>query len=145
MKKSQKVTRIRLEVENNDYILFGLVSADPDYKLCLALNKKLRINLKNINAVRISPADDPEESFSRFSTGNEHEDHQYHLISNRSGKNYLLEKLKNIDYLLQIYTYGEHIDINSLTAILKETDSISAVFNIKTDKLKDKNLVYLTL
>ncbi len=54
MKKIQKVTRLRLHNdENHDYILLGLVSAEPDYKLSLALNKKFGISLKNISPLKI--------------------------------------------------------------------------------------------
>jgi hypothetical protein len=34
MKSSQKVTKLKLNIEqDNDYLLLGLVSAEPDYKL----------------------------------------------------------------------------------------------------------------
>ncbi len=52
MKSTQKVTRVKLNIEqNNDYILLGLVSTEPDYKLSLSLNKKFRISLKTISPV----------------------------------------------------------------------------------------------
>jgi hypothetical protein len=47
MMSQQKVTRVKLNLEqNNEFILLGLVSAEPDYKLSLSLNKKFRISLK---------------------------------------------------------------------------------------------------
>ncbi|MBI5009494.1 MAG: hypothetical protein HZB98_07585 [Bacteroidia bacterium] len=50
IKNVQKVKRIQLNVENNDKLfLYGIVSAEPDYKLSLALNKKMGISLKNIS------------------------------------------------------------------------------------------------
>ena len=53
MKRTQKVTRVKLDIDqNNDYILLGLVSSEPDYKLSLSLNKKLGISLKNISATK---------------------------------------------------------------------------------------------
>ena len=103
MKINQKVTKVKLKVEqNNDYVLLGLVSAEPDYKLSFSLNKKFGISLKNINPLKLNGHFHSEQAFSRFSNNDDHSDLNFSLISNRSGKNFLLNKLKNIDYLLQI-------------------------------------------
>ena len=145
MKSAQKVTRVRLDIEQNyEYILIGLVSAEPDYKLSLALNKKFRISLKNISPLRLSADNNSEFIFSRFSNNDDRTDLIFILISNRSGKNYLLNKLKNIDYLLQIHISEKEVNLNLITSYLREIDTITAVFNINTDTLKDKNLHYLT-
>ena len=54
MKNTQKITRVKLKIEQiNDFILLGLVSSEPDYKLSLSLNKKFRISLKNISPVKL--------------------------------------------------------------------------------------------
>jgi hypothetical protein len=145
MKSTQKVTRVRLDIEQNyEYILIGLVSAEPDYKLSLALNKKFRISLKNISPLRLSADNNSEFTFSRFSNNDDRTDLIFILISNRSGKNYLLNKLKNIDYLLQIHISEKEVNLNLITSYLREIDTITAVFNINIDTLKDKNLHYLT-
>ena len=105
LRSTQKVTRLKLNVEqNNDYILLGIVSSEPDYKLSLSLNKKFRISLKNILPLKLPGDNKSELSFSRFSNNEDPSDLKFNLISNRSGKNFLLNKLKNIDYLLQIQT-----------------------------------------
>jgi hypothetical protein len=143
MKSTQKVTRVKLNVEqNNDYILLGLVSTEPDYKLSLSLNKKFRISLKTIPPVSLTGNNKPDLTFSRFSNNDPTSDFRFTLISNRSGKNFLLEKLKNIDYLLQI-SDGE-AELNLITSNLREIDTITAVFNISFNTIKDKNIHYLT-
>lgn len=49
MRNNQKITRVQLNIDQNEeVILIGIVSADPDYKLSLALNRKFGISLKNI-------------------------------------------------------------------------------------------------
>jgi hypothetical protein len=144
MKSSQKVTRVKLNIDRNiNYILLGLVSSEPDYKLSLLLNKKFKISLKNISPVRLSGDSRSEPVFSRFSNNDVAEDLVFNLISNRSGKNFLLNKLRNIDFLFQIHAENE-INLNSITSVLKEVDAITAVFNIDINTLKDKNLQYLT-
>jgi len=145
MKSTQKVTRVKLNIEqNNDYILLGLVTAEPDYKLSLALNKKFRVSLKNISSLRIEGGNESESTFSRFSNHEGKSDLIFNLISNRSGKNYLLNKLKNIDYLLQISDSENEVNLENLTSELRDIDTVIAVFNINLDTIKDKNLHYLT-
>ena len=145
MKSTQKVTRVKLNIEqNNDYILLGLVTAEPDYKLSLALNKKFRVSLKNISSLRIEGGNESESTFSRFSNHEGKSDLIFNLISNRCGKNYLLNKLKNIDYLLQISDSENEVNLENLTSELRDIDTVTAVFNINLDTIKDKNLHYLT-
>ena len=144
MKSTQKVTRVKLNIEqNNYYILLGLVSAEPDYKISLTLNKKFGIFLKNIPSLRLPGNNKTEVIFSRYSNNADNEDFVIELISNRSGKNYLLNKLKNIDYLLQIQNSEKEVDVNNITSSLREIDTITAVFNIGINTIKDKNLHYL--
>ncbi len=143
MKKIQKVTRLKLQNDqNHDYILLGLVSAEPDYKLSLSLNKKFGISLKNISPLKI-PA--TEQVFSRFSNANNPGNIVFYLISNRTDKVYLLNKLKNIDYLLQIMVSENESDLKDIASKLREIEVVSAVFNIDIKSLKDKNLPYLNL
>ena|ERR1035437_3898530 len=143
MKKIQKVIRLKLHnYENHDYILLGLVSAEPDYKLSLSLNKKLSISLKNISPIKIPGI---ELVFSRFSNANNPGNNIFNLISNRADKTYFLNKLKNIDYLLQIMVAENESDLNNITSRLREVEAVTAVFNIDIKTLKDKNLHYLNL
>lgn len=145
MKSIQKVTRLKLNIEqNNDYILLGLVSAEPDYKLSLSLNRKFRISLKSISPVHLTENAESEFIFSRFSNYDDRADLKINLISNRTGKDYLLKKLKNIDYLLQIQSSENDPNLNDITSSLREIDSVTAVFNIDINTIKDKNLHYLT-
>jgi hypothetical protein len=145
MKSNQKVTRVKLHIEQyDDYILFGLVTAEPDYKLSIALNKKFGISLKHKSPIIPDVESKPELLFSRFSNGTSGDDLTVDLISNRNGKNHLLNKLKNIDYLLQIQTNENEADKDELITGLREIESITAVFNIDLTTIKDKNLHYLT-
>ena len=145
MKSIQKVTRVKLKInQNNDFILLGLVSADPDYKLSLTLNKKFRISLKNISPVKLTDNNGSELSFSRFSDTSGSPDVILNLISNRSGKHFLLKKLKNVDYIFQIQDTDIENNINLITSSLREIDTVTAVFNIDMKTIKDKNFQYLT-
>jgi hypothetical protein len=145
MKNTQKVTRVKLDIEhNNDYVLLGLVTTEPDYKLSLSINKKFGISLRNISPIKINGDNKSEQIFSRFSNNDDRAELVFYLVSNRSDKGFLLNKLKNIDYLLQIQTSEREINLNLISAHLREIDTVTAVFNIDADTIKDKNLHYLT-
>jgi len=144
MKSIQKITRVHLKTNHKfDSILLGIVSAEPDYKLSLSLNNKIRISLKNMSPVIIVDEKGTELTFSRFADLNGTSGITYDLISNRSGKNFLLKKLKNIDYLFQLHDPDNEMNISQLSANIRELDTITGVFNIDLNIIKDKNLQYL--
>lgn len=145
MKGLQKVTRVQLKINRTEeFFLLGIVSSETDYKLCQILNKKFNIALKNIPPLKVNDNNLPESGFSRFSDSDNTTEVTYNFTSNRSGSNYLLNKLINIDYIFYIHDPENEADTDGIAAKLKEIDSITAIFKIDLKKIKDKNLQYLT-
>jgi hypothetical protein len=145
MKSNQKVTRVQLKLNHDDQlIMLGLLSAEPDYKMSMSINNRFRILLKNSTPVTINSADGEELAFSRFSDLSHSPDMVFSLFSNRSGKNFLIKKLRNIDYVFVIHNNENDTNIEEITAKLKEIESVNAVFNIDLNIFRDKNLHYLT-
>ncbi len=145
MKSIQRITRVQLKINQKDeFILLGIVSAEPDYKLSLSINKKFRISLKNILPLKITDDTGSELAFSRFSDSSKSPDVVFNLFSNRSGKSFLLKKLKNVDYIFQVQDAENENNTDQITASLREIESVNAVFNIDINTFKDKNLQYLT-
>ncbi len=145
MKSIQRITRLQLKINQKDeFILLGIVSAEPDYKLSLSINKKFRISLKNILPLKITDDTGSELAFSRFSDSSKSPDVVFNLFSNRSGKSFLLKKLKNVDYIFQVQDAENENNTDQITASLREIESVNAVFNIDINTFKDKNLQYLT-
>jgi hypothetical protein len=144
MKSAPKIKKVTLNISgSNEPVLFGIVAAEPDYKLSLALNRKLGISLKNIAPVILQEEIDNGLLFSRFSDSSNSSGRVYDLTSNRSGKSCLIRKMKNIDYFLQIHDIDNEPDIGRILSMLRETDCITAAFKITTDIIKDRNLKYL--
>jgi hypothetical protein len=144
MKNIRKVTRVKLHINQiNDFILLGLVSTEPDYKLSLTLNKKFKISLKNMAPVKLTEDNGPELVFSRFSDTSGSPEKSYNLVSNRSGKHFLFKKFKNVDYIFHIQDSDNENNINHITSSLREISAITAVFNIDANLIKDKNLQYV--
>lgn len=143
MKNGKKITRLRLEDNHtDDYVFMGLVSAEPDYKLSLFLNKRFRTSLKHATPVK---SRDHRQGcvFSRFSTSTDHSAPSFSLIANRCEKEYLLKKLKNVDFIFVSHDPEKEIDAEKLSADLRSTESVTAVFRIDPGALKDKNIQYL--
>ncbi len=144
MRNSQKITRIRLAINEQDKpFILGIVTPDPDYKLSLKLNKKLGISLKNTNPIEIQDNEGNKFIFSKFADTSVAHDLVFQLFSNRSGKNFFLKKLKNIDYLLIVHDPGKNFRPEQVISQIREIDSITGVFNIEFKTLKDRNLKYL--
>lgn len=144
MKNTPKVTRVKLQIDNyNDFILMGLVSSEPDYRLSLALNKRFGISLKNHSPAAITGKNGSELTFSRFSDAGGSPDRIINLVSNRSGKNFLIRKLKNIDYILFVHDPDNEDGADHYSVGLKEIQGITAVFNIDADSIKDKNIHFV--
>jgi hypothetical protein len=144
MKGTKKITKLQLENDfAEEYVLLGIVSSDADYKLSLILNKKFGITLKNAAPIRLAEDIDSDLTFSRFTSSNKTSALIFSLISNRSGKDFLFRKLKNIDYILQIYDPDHETDSETLYSDLRNTESVTAVFKVDQNSLKDKNIQYL--
>lgn len=143
MKTTPKITRVQLKInQNNESVLLGIVSAEPDYKMSLLLNRKLKLSLKNVTPIILHDESGSEIVFSKFSDSKALTGYVYELISNRYGKNFLLKKLKNIDYIFHIHNHDNKADFSQLASLLRNTECVTAVFSIDPNHLKTK--IYTT-
>ncbi len=132
IKSSQKVTKVQLNLDSEqDNSFLGIVSSDPDYKLSLLINKKLNINLQNDKPVVAPGKDGYKLSFSRFSDIKAGPEKTLHLVCNRHESDYLIKKMKKLDYLFQINSPDDDRDIENIASRLREITSITAVFILR--------------
>ena len=144
MKKGQKITRVKLKISSDDsYCLIGIVTADPDYKLSLALNRRLNISLKSSPPVEIIDENGFVRRFSRFAYTSSSHELSYTLVSNLSDNEALLKKLNKIDYFFMVHSTEEEPESESFAALLRTIESITAVFVFSSAEIKDKNIDYL--
>lgn len=144
MKSVSKITRIQLETNHlENVVIYGIVSSEPDYKLSLLLNKNLRISLKNISPVIIYSDNGNQLSFSRFSCLAGSTDETFTLLSNRTGKNFLMKNLRNIDYIFCVQEPDVDNNADRITSIFKKTQEITSFFLLDTKSIKDKYFQYL--
>ncbi|MCK5066430.1 MAG: IPExxxVDY family protein [Bacteroidales bacterium] len=86
-----------------DFCLLGVVTDEPDYKLCWIINQSLRMNFEKQNDLKLFHSKIKEEQeFSNFLFEDEEAMITFRIIKNRTENGYYLEDLKNLDYLIHI-------------------------------------------
>jgi hypothetical protein len=144
MKSRQKITRVQLNITaNEDYSLLGIVTSEPDYRLSLSLNKKLKISLKNNVPIEFTGENGTYLHFSKFTDQSKSPELAFTLFANKSGKESLLKKLNKIDYFLQVHSSENVFDSENIASSLRSIESITAVFVLNPSEIKDKNLHYV--
>lgn len=142
MSRDKKITRHT--IDNPDPIPFhylGVVSAEPDYRLSVMINRLLGTDLRKCPEDITVKTDSGTRSFSRFSPT----DQAFALVSNRSEGRLLLRKLKNIDYLVVPCRKHGQKETAELAALLRTIPEITAVFIFDSRLTADRNLSLLAL
>jgi len=141
MKLSGKKIRHKLLESDNPAILFlGLVTPEPDYKTSLLLNSALGTRFHSKPSLVRAAAENPECSFSRFSSGSEYNDTSYELVRNRNKKCVIDKKFSSLDYLLIIkgdeiadtrdYLVTRIRGIREISAVFVLDDNIAIAYSI---------------
>jgi hypothetical protein len=122
------IKKHKLEVAiEEDFCLLGVVSDEPDYKLCWMINRVLHMNLKKEEDLNLFHKKmKMEQQFSLFAYEDEDALVTYRIIKNRSDQGHFLDELKNLDYLV-------HIQGELITE--KLNDFITTVGNLKTVRM----------
>ncbi|HEX2920626.1 MAG TPA: IPExxxVDY family protein [Bacteroidales bacterium] len=140
MKNAKKITRLHLDSSSSEeFIVIGLVSSEPDYKLSLAINRKFGISLKNTTALKSPEGSD---EYSRFATVNS-SGISYSLVANKSEKNLLFKKLKNIDFLFIVHDPDNMTRREEIVSSVRQTDFINGVFYIDQSLMKENKFQLL--
>jgi len=131
--KTEKL-KITLELEDN-YVVYGIVSDDNDYKICWAINKELDFKLVHINDVEFKHKKDANVflSFAVFSY-TDSQNLKFNLVVNRTEKGNLTDEFKSFDYLF--FIPSELPDISKMISKLKQSESIRSINRLQSPKIK---------
>ncbi len=142
MSREKKITRHTIGTGNPlPFCFLGIVSAEPDYRLSVMVNRHLGTDLRRCNEDIIINSPSGTQQFSRFKP----ENCEFSLVSNRSAGSVLLRKLKNIDYLFVPGGVHDRKEAEVLAASLRIIPEITAVFIFDSRDIPDRNLTLLTL
>jgi hypothetical protein len=139
----KNVHKLSPEAEQT-FILLGISSHENDYRISWALNEYLGFHFtKTTNHQVLNQRIKEQQEFSTYLYSEQDESITYRLISNRCDNGFLLEELKNIDFLLLIEgNETTSTTLPNLTAKIKSIPFISAVFAIDWKLLKSKKNLF---
>ena len=119
-------------------LLLGISSHENDYRLSWGINESLGFKLvKSENLVSFNQRLKENQEFSTYSFS-DGEGAVFRLVANRCDNGFLLDELKNIDFLLLIEPGEAICDTKELMANVRSVPFISAVFSIDINALKNK-------
>ncbi|MDX9728836.1 MAG: IPExxxVDY family protein [Bacteroidales bacterium] len=140
MSRERKITRHTIEsAAPKTFFFLGVVSAEPDYRLSVMINRHLGTDLRKCPEDIIIETATGTRNFSRFSP----ENRAFALVSNRSGGSVFLKKLKNIDYLLVPAQQDDVKTAEQFAASLRIIPEITAVFILDSRETTDRNIALL--
>lgn len=129
---------IKIKPDNNfHFLLFGLVTTEPIYKISWQINEQLNILLKETNPLQVyNQKKQAVQEFVKFSFYTP-EELNYHLIHNKGNQGLLIEEQKQTDYFLKIE--DTNLNAKHLIKKLKLIKNISLAYEIEPGSLKSKN------
>ncbi len=126
---------IKLNIEPQfDFILIGLVTSEPVYRVSWLINERLDIQLKEVQAL-LSYHNKRQvyQEFSVFQYINDDEE-IFQLIQNKSSQGLLIEEQKQVDFWLKIENAA--LLVNDYLKLIKPEKNISLAFEVKPGSLK---------
>lgn len=127
-----------------DFCLLGLVTDDPDYKLCWRINQSLDTNFEKSDDLKLFHRKlNDDQLFSLFEYEDEDALLTYRIIKNRSDQGFYLDEVKNIDFLLHIQ--GE-VSEEIINRFMHEITMLSSVrMCVPVDLTRIRNMERLLL
>ncbi len=127
-----------------DYCLLGIVSDEPDYKLCWLLNQALHTDFtREEDLVLFSKKLGEDQEISLFT----HEDEQrmttYRVIVNRANTGHYLSELKQIDFFLHIQGEIDTEHIGQLISTIGRISPVRMCVPVNLSLIKDRQRLQL--
>jgi hypothetical protein len=125
--------------DDYNFLLVGISSHENDYRISWAFNTQLKMALKRTHNLQIhNPRVNEIQEFSIYRYTDSETLLQYELLSNRCDNGFLLEEMKNIDYILKISGDASKNFLVQLVNKIKKIDIITTAFEIDPQSLKSK-------
>jgi hypothetical protein len=132
--KKETLRLSRIDQDDN-VLLYGIVSSDSELQVCRAINTVFGISLSLTDDIVISGKTSP-VIYRKYYFENEENSEKFILIGNRNQTNYLLPELKKIDYIFLIISESSASDFLNSFQLLKANPGISAVFILDPASVK---------
>lgn len=121
-----------------DFLLIGLVTSEPIYRLSYLINEALQIQLTETNPIKIyHQKRNIYQAFDWFKYTHESLEMDFNLIHNKGIQGLLIEEQKQVDFWLKID--NPQLTATDIIQTLRLIKNINLVFEIKPGSLKSKN------
>jgi hypothetical protein len=122
-----------------DFLIWGLTSNFPDYKLCWKLNQIFEWKLIRNDDIKYFPIVGEEPIFfSHFEYPIPEDHYSIELVKQKNDGFVLLNELKNFDYLLIVRGARDFFNQEELTIYLNKIQGIQIAISIDIEKIKTK-------
>ncbi len=138
-----KKHKLALAIEE-DFCLLGLVTDEPDYKLCWRINQALGVNFEKQEELHLYHRKlNIEQEFSHYQYHDNDSLITYRIIKNKSESGYFMEELKNIDYLIHIQGEINTSRISGFMLSVGALESVRMCVPSDLSRLKNKERLWL--
>lgn len=138
-----KKHKLELAIEE-DFCLLGVVSDEPDYKLCWLINQSLDMNFEKQDELQLfHPKLDEEQVFSLFAYHDQESLISFRIIRNRTENGYFLNELKHIDYLIHIQGEISTQRISNFMLSINSLEPVRMCVPSDLSRIKDKERLLL--
>lgn len=123
-----------------DFIIIAIVSVEKDYKLIWDINTNLDFDFVRVNDYTVyNKKSKSDQAFSCFVSEQHCEYLDLKIISNKSLTGYLLDEIKNIDFLLMINGEYENDLAKKTQTLLNKLASVQSAFILDINRIKGKD------
>lgn len=139
------MSKKKLLIENDyEFFLFGISCSEKSYRLCFALNNKLKATFSKSSDMELHDKNQRIQSrFSVFTFRDEEMFTDYRVIVNKTDNKFLVPEFKQADYLLMVQGGIPHSEKSTILKKIKEVTFVQTVFEIDPKKIKSKeNFVF---
>ena len=139
------MNKFKLDIEYDyDFTLFGISCHEKDYRICWALNNKLRLEFKKVQDIESKEKKKKENTkYPLFEFIDEEAHREYFIIGNRSDSALLIPEQKHADYFLMVRGNFNDAEKEILLKNIKSIQIILTAFEIQPNELKSKqNLIF---
>ena len=139
------MSKKKLLIENDyDFFLFGISCPERSYRLCYALNGKLKVTFVKSHDMELHEKNQKLQSkFPVFTFRDEEMFTDYRMIVNKADNKFLVPEFKQADYLLMVQGGMPFSEKGGILKKVKEVPFIQTAFEIDPKKIKSKeNFVF---
>lgn len=129
---------------DEDFCLLGVVTDEPDYKLCWQINRSLHMNFEKQEELRLFHRKlQDTQAFSLFTFHDNETLITFRIIKNRTENGYYLDELKNIDYLIHIQGEINTLRISNFMLSVGALESVRMCVPSDLSRIKNKERLLL--